>query len=292
MKVSSSFTCRACGLQFVSSELQRGHFKSAFHLLNLKRSLAKLDPIPKDTFDAILEQKRMREMQNEPQIRVPAQQSKEDSELARMNEPERLCLCCDHISSSLESNVTHMTNAHSVHFPQPLDHDSLTEYLKNENTPSVNCCLFCRKNFRSRSAVIQHMEERAHQKFDNYDFDALYLADTMQLDTTTLEMNENCELVLPSGKKVVHRELAVFSKQKERNTIREDSEETDQPVDGEEESSKALVARGRGDLSYASLPRPVKAQARRAARDAETARLQVGIKQNAFRVHFVGLLKH
>lgn len=49
----SKYTCICCRVKFETVELQRGHFKSEWHLYNLKRKVCSLDPIELDSFNQI-----------------------------------------------------------------------------------------------------------------------------------------------------------------------------------------------------------------------------------------------
>ncbi len=101
------------------------------------------------------------------------------------------CLFCNHQSSSLEDNLTHMSNSHSFFIPDAeylIDLPGLITYL-GEKIAVGNVCVFCNekgREFRSLDAVRKHMVDKGHCKIayntendrleisDYYDFSSSY----------------------------------------------------------------------------------------------------------------------
>ena len=101
--------------------------------------------------------------------------------------PEQ-CLFCSESSSSLESNLTHMSVAHSFFIPDAeylVDIPGLILYL-GEKIAIGNICVYCNKDFRTMDAVRKHMLDKGHCKIaydtederlevsDYYDFTSSY----------------------------------------------------------------------------------------------------------------------
>ncbi|KNC84371.1 hypothetical protein SARC_03416 [Sphaeroforma arctica JP610] len=148
------------------------------------------------------------------------------------------CLFCSAPHDSLEDNVQHMALSHSFFIPDAeylIDLEGLINYLGLKITEG-NLCLFCadHKEFRSARAVRSHMNEKGHTMLayhddcfdeyeDYYDFSSSYpdydennpRGDEEVLDNT-IQINENDELVLPSGKKIGHRDFNVYYKQNQK----------------------------------------------------------------------------
>ena len=101
------------------------------------------------------------------------------------------CLFCSEQSSSLESNLTHMSIAHSFFIPDAdylVDTTGLIAYL-SDKIAIGNVCIYCGdkgRQFRTSDAVRKHMIDKSHCKiaYDNederleisdyYDFTASY----------------------------------------------------------------------------------------------------------------------
>ncbi|KAJ1899398.1 pre-60S factor rei1 [Kickxella alabastrina] len=166
----------------------------------------------------------------------------------RLN-PDSDCLFCTHKSDSFDSNMAHMSLAHSLFIPDLeyiVDLRGLIKYLADKLSVA-NVCLYCNgrgRALQSLDAVRKHMLDKGHTKLaydteidvleisDFYDFSSTYPdADEHDADeeldaaggalvrTTgrptmsgTLE-EEDGELVLPSGNRIGHRALHRYYKQ-------------------------------------------------------------------------------
>ncbi|KAG6915393.1 hypothetical protein DXG01_011712 [Tephrocybe rancida] len=93
------------------------------------------------------------------------------------------CLFCSHETTSLEGNLTHMSQAHSFFIPDAdylVDIPGLITYL-GEKIAVGNVCIFCNdkgREFRSLEAVRKHMVDKSHCKiaYDSAD-DRLEVSD-------------------------------------------------------------------------------------------------------------------
>ncbi|KAJ2339333.1 pre-60S factor rei1 [Coemansia sp. RSA 2673] len=161
--------------------------------------------------------------------------------------PDSDCIFCPHQSDSFESNMEHMSFAHSLFVPDleyVVDLRGLIKYLADK-VSVANVCLHCNgrgRALQSLEAVRRHMLDKGHTKIayeteidileisDFYDFSSTYPdADEeenadMQLDlvksggrqampTASRLEEEEGELVLPSGVRIGHRSLQRYYKQ-------------------------------------------------------------------------------
>lgn len=110
---------------------------------------------------------------------------------ARSRLSEKHCLFCNHVSASLDTNLTHMSAAHSFFIPDAeylVDISGLITYL-GEKIAVGNVCIYCNekgREFRSMDAVRKHMVDKSHCKIaydkerdrlelsDYYDFTSSY----------------------------------------------------------------------------------------------------------------------
>ena len=162
------------------------------------------------------------------------------------------CLFCSNISSSMETNVAHMTKKHSFFLPDAefiADLEGLMIYL-GEKVGVGHICLWCNekgKAFQSVQAVQKHMLDKGHCKLvhegdavfeyaDFYDYRSSYPdyeetargeGEGMEVDTEEVNpqviADDGFELVLPSGATIGHRSLMRYYKQ---NLPHRDSSQT------------------------------------------------------------------
>lgn len=193
-------TCICCRIKFDSVDLQRGHFKTEWHLYNLKRRICNLEPIDLDSFNEI--QGSLPEKQDDdttsifslPSLRnikynpIGLQdddattlgddwseinedefvdEDYEDEEidelLERVVKPDT-CLFCDMKSSDCMKNVSHMNQIHGFFVPEEkyvIDIESLLMYLGFKVGAGATC-LWCNKQFASLHGVRLHMLYKNH----------------------------------------------------------------------------------------------------------------------------------
>ena len=146
------------------------------------------------------------------------------------------CLFCRHESTDLETNLQHMSLAHSFFLPDAeyvVDLKGLIRYL-GEKVGVGFVCVHCNtkgKAFHSLEAVQKHMIDKGHTQLhfegdsaleyaDYYDYRSSYpdCKETgaemgVEGPDSSLLVNDNMELVLPSGTTVGHRSFQRYYKQ-------------------------------------------------------------------------------
>ena len=150
------------------------------------------------------------------------------------------CLFCPHISQDMEHSLKHMSYAHGFFVPDLeylVDLKGLVEHLCYK-VGVERSCLYCQtlRVFYSVEAVQHHMVDKAHCKLyfegnsaldyaEYYDYTKSY-AKSGEIDVSegelgdlpipdnSLEVNEDMELVLPSGAKASHRAMKLYYKQR------------------------------------------------------------------------------
>lgn len=194
-------TCVSCKAAFDSPELQRAHFKTEWHLYNIKRKVCKLDPIDQDSFRQIHElapkesskssiiDKRSRGKKSQSIDQASVIGDVEDNEdnweelddeelldedydedeaaelLARVV-PEDTCLFCTKKSANIKSNLNHMEVVHGFFIPEEqylIDLEGLMEYLGFKVGAGATC-LWCSKQFTSLHGARLHMLYKDHCK--------------------------------------------------------------------------------------------------------------------------------
>lgn len=245
--------CQICKKHFTSENSYESHLRSHRHkekaaALEKKNSSNK----PEESRTLSENKKNLEgevdhEMQQEEEISVGAVDSnrlaEEELSSASDCEPEPLeineCLFCPNISEDLESNLHHMSRVHGFFLPDLnylVDIKGLISYLC-EKVGVGNLCLYCNergKMFYSVEAVQHHMVDKCHCKIffegdaaseyaEFYDYSKSYpdqdessndTSKAVALPDASLEVNEDLELVLPSGAKVGHRSMKYLYKQR------------------------------------------------------------------------------
>lgn len=199
-KQNNRFTCICCRIKFDSADLQRNHFKTEWHLYNLKRRVCDLEPIDLDAFIAIqmaaplqddetstlyaestcstswpkgcLEGRRVNSQEDEDDdeddwefLDEEYQEDELDDLLSQIISSDT-CLFCDKKSPTTEVNVKHMDQAHGFFIPEYrylIDLDGLLEYL-GFKVGAGTTCLWCNKQFTSLHGVRLHMIYKDHCK--------------------------------------------------------------------------------------------------------------------------------
>lgn len=195
-------TCICCRIKCDSVELQRGHFKTEWHLYNLKRRICNLEPIDLDSFNEI--QGSLPENQDDETTSIYSLPSLRDikynptglqdddtitlgDDWSEINEDEFVdedyevgeidellervvkpdtCLFCDKKSSNCKNNVSHMNQLHGFFIPEEkyvIDIESLLMYLGFKVGAGATC-LWCNKQFASLHGVRLHMLYKSHCK--------------------------------------------------------------------------------------------------------------------------------
>jgi pre-60S factor REI1 len=155
--------------------------------------------------------------------------------------PVTTCLFCPIESPTLDKNVEHMTRVHSFFIPDIeylTDVEGLLTYLGEKVGAGLRCLWCCDsgKGFKSVRSVQRHMQDKGHCKMrqeagdtllefvDFYDYSTSYPDAEQGTDRDEevalkeLDVNDDLELVLPSGAVVGHRSLARYFRQNLRPT--------------------------------------------------------------------------
>ncbi|KAI1287655.1 Zinc finger protein [Halotydeus destructor] len=194
------------------------------------------------------------------------------------------CLFCPRSGKSLEENLQHMTIDHSFFLPDAEylhDLEGLIKYLGEKVGAGYRCLWCCEtgRGFRSVNAVQRHMADKGHCKMrlepgdtlleysDFYDYSPSHPEGSNkddadeEVDIDELRVDENMQLILPSGATAGHRSLAVYYKQnlKTRLPQRQDGKRhmihdllSQYRALGWKESNKVAVHQKAQDLRYLS----------------------------------------
>ncbi len=135
------------------------------------------------------------------------------------------CLFCNVESASMDSNLTHMSHAHSFFIPDAeylIDMESLLSYLFAV-VSLFHECLFCGSSKTTKFGVQDHMRGKGHCKVDFeddehdfkqfYDFSGGEDDEGNQPKTEVTPVPNEDEFRLPSGKVLCHRSRARLSRQ-------------------------------------------------------------------------------
>ena len=151
------------------------------------------------------------------------------------------CLFCPLVSDNMEESIRHMSFAHGFFIPDLdylVDLKGLVEYLCCK-VGEERTCLFCEsvRTFYSIEAVQHHMVDKSHCKLffegdsaleyaEFYDYTKSYSKyeqgecgggeddGDIPLPDNSLSVNQDLELVLPSGSKLSHRSMKQYYKQR------------------------------------------------------------------------------
>ncbi|OHX00427.1 pre-60s factor [Colletotrichum incanum] len=236
----SATSCGTCAVHFDNAETRRAHSKSQWHVTNLKRRIAELDPLTAEQHAALSE------TPTAPADALTAESDSENSSSSISDadlsdaEPDddfipENCLFCNATSGSLDDNVAHMGKAHSMFIPSQekliVDLETLVRYL-HLVVFGYQECLQCGTQRRTASAVQQHMLGKGHCKFDitieDSEFKDFYddLMDNGNDETRAQEgkmkkviadaVEEGGSIRLPSGKTLTHRSTPAPSRQRTR----------------------------------------------------------------------------
>ena len=151
------------------------------------------------------------------------------------------CLFCPVVSENMEACLRHMSSAHGFFIPDLdylVDLKGFVEYLGHK-VGEERSCLYCQtgRMFYSIEAIQHHMVDKAHCKLffegdsaleyaEFYDYTKSYAKaeekqgeskeddEDLPVPDNSLAVNEDLELVLPSGSKLSHRSMKQYYKQR------------------------------------------------------------------------------
>ena len=200
-------SCNACEQHYTDMKAWQAHLKSRSHT----QKTAETDNSPSD---------------ESPPTTLSLETHEEDPSANKEESFSPLqCLFCIVESTSMDSNLTHMSHAHSFFIPDAeylIDMESLLSYLFAV-VSVFHECLFCGSSKATKFGVQDHMRGKGHCKVDFeddehdlkqfYDFSGDLDEEGDQPKTElTLVPNED-ELRLPSGKVLGHRSRARLFRQ-------------------------------------------------------------------------------
>eukprot|EP00049_Salpingoeca_infusionum_P017963 m.355191 g.355191 ORF g.355191 m.355191 type:complete len:457 (+) comp17195_c0_seq1:342-1712(+) len=157
------------------------------------------------------------------------------------------CVFDTYRADNLEDLIAYMSKEHCFFIPNieyVVDLEGLLRYLQLK-VGNYFTCLACHKGFHSLEAVRNHMSDKSHKAVDYtedgqaelgdfYDYSSTY-PDDAELDDAARDMDlavigtgstlkvDGMELVLPDGKRIGHREMKHYYKQRFR---KEDTRES------------------------------------------------------------------
>ncbi|BAM39817.1 uncharacterized protein TOT_020000088 [Theileria orientalis strain Shintoku] len=184
--------CLTCNITFEDSKSQKAHFKSEWHLYNIKRKNSQLGPISYDDYVEIKNQ--LQEMisakneknagknsQNNPKTvdfkaKAGADGIKSPEKYQKHMEfdPKR-CLFNSVVSKSIEENVKYMETHYTFFLPEKeyiADLEGLLRHI-HRKIYEENTCLYCDRLFSDQYATLHHMEAKQHHKINDDKFDQI-----------------------------------------------------------------------------------------------------------------------
>jgi pre-60S factor REI1 len=218
-------SCISCKLLFPTTEEQKIHFKSDFHRYNLKRKVLGLGFVSLAEFEAKqpkqaiqVEQKTNKKHEKRLELKKEKEQLYDDLLQGKVQENElKNCPIC-----KIEiCDISHLS-AHGLYLPPKTD--TLLSFI-NTKVMTINCCLFCDKQFYTTEQVVSHMKVKSHFKLNDNDFDQFEVesevesGDDGDWEDESVEENEqiayveNEELTLPNGKVLGSRQMMRYYKQ-------------------------------------------------------------------------------
>ena len=209
---SSQFqqSCTACEQQYTNRKAWQAHLKSRKHAKKTAETDSKASFLSDES----------------PLSTLPLNTHEEDQSANKEESFSPLqCLFCNVESASMDSNLTHMSHAHSFFIPDAeylIDMESLLSYLFAV-VSVFHQCLFCGSSKTTKFGVQDHMRGKGHCKVDFeddehdlkqfYDFcgDVDDEGDQPKTEVTLVPIGD--ELHLPSGKVLGHRSRARLFRQ-------------------------------------------------------------------------------
>ncbi|KAI8212192.1 Core trichothecene cluster (CTC) protein 15 [Colletotrichum sp. SAR 10_77] len=285
-KLSATF-CGTCDVRFDNPDTRRAHSKSQWHVTNLKRRIAELDPLTAEQHAAVVAA-----APTSPTTEPSSEDSLSSaSDVETDTEPDFVpeeCLFCNAVSKDFEENVAHMHKLHGMFIPDKerliVDLETLVRYL-HLVVFGYRECLQCGTQRRTPAAVQQHMKGKNHCRFDIHAEDSEFRDFYEKLATDEEEaeqegktrkaiadaIEEGSSIRLPSGKTLSHRSAPAPSRP--RRKLGESSSGENLLPEGvdvdESKASMQLTAPGKKNSSKALT----RAEKREAVFETQLARL-------------------
>lgn len=198
-------SCAACEQHYTNRKAWQAHLKSRNHAQKTTETDSKASFLS-----------------DESPLSTLSLNTHEEDQLANKEESfsPLQCLFCNVKSASMDSNLTHMSHAHSFFVPDAeylIDMESLLSYLFAV-VSVFHECLFCGSSKTTKFGVQDHMRGKGHCKVDFeddehdlkqfYDFSGDVDDEGDQPKTEVTLVPHEDELRLPSGKILGHRSRA------------------------------------------------------------------------------------
>lgn len=145
---ANQYTCMNCKIKFDSTELQRAHFKTEWHLYNLKRKVCNLEPIDQDSFDQIQHLAPSTDSESDQDNAMAPRARGDSSSVDRIEDP------LIEIESDLDSNWEEIDEDELL----DEDYDDTEAALLLAKLVPEDTCLFCNKKSSDIKTNIKHME--------------------------------------------------------------------------------------------------------------------------------------
>ncbi|TFK75288.1 hypothetical protein BDN72DRAFT_892261 [Pluteus cervinus] len=203
-------SCEVCGKIYTTENAYRSHLSSKKHKENeLKGPKVRPEGLAAQTPPVVPAESPPSESVPETETKsetAPSSDTSEEADQVTQSIEDKIaaarsrlsplhCLFCIEQSTSLEENLTHMSNAHSFFIPDAdylVNLTGLISYL-GEKIAVGNVCIHCNmrsREFRSLAAVRKHMVDKSHCKIA-YDTegDRLELSDYYDFTTSYPDAN-------------------------------------------------------------------------------------------------------
>lgn len=201
---TAKYTCLNCQTNFESADFQRVHFKTEWHMYNLKRKVCNLSPISQDDFNDIkglastISVPKQAEKDRKTRARLDSlakqndktpihleedsesnweevddeellDEDYDDAEAAEMLAkvvPEDTCLFCNKKSVDIKANIKHMDLIHGFFIPEEQYLIDLEGLVEylGFKVGAGATCLWCNKQFTTLHGARLHMLYKDHCK--------------------------------------------------------------------------------------------------------------------------------
>lgn len=155
-----TYTCMGCRVKFDSGELQRNHFKTDWHLYNLKRRVCKLDPVDLNDYDAIVAaapKKTTEEEDRETRRRKhkKSTSSTNQQDVIESDEDEELAAGEEDDDDDLDEDWEDIEEDNEDFLDEEYDEEEAAEMLAR--VVKSDTCLFCDKKSSNIAGNLHHM---------------------------------------------------------------------------------------------------------------------------------------
>ncbi|AFZ78981.1 hypothetical protein BEWA_018240 [Theileria equi strain WA] len=223
--------CSTCDVSFSDPSSQKLHFKSEWHLYNVKRKNSQINPISYDDYVVIKAQIQEllaaktsktsdRNLSNKSKGDHSSLKSKGSSKQSSQAQREesvqtettrnitefdvKKCLFSNVVSENILENVKYMEKQYSFYLPEKEYISDLPGLLRfvHDKIIEYNVCIYCNRLFADHYAVLHHMVGKQHHKLNDdnfdeirqfYDFTGSYLRFITNLPPTVLNSNDGAD---------------------------------------------------------------------------------------------------